>query len=308
MKDLTLLIFVITPLFLKSQNCDFVGPSSQAASWSPDGKSLAYSSNIYGNWEIFIQSVDGDEKVRVTNTERQNYFPYFSPDGETLIYVSFNDSYSEAIIFACYTQTNEHIQLTKEGAFNSDPHWSPDGETIAFHSKTTDGFQHLFLLDLTLDSIVQLTFDETVDSNPKFSPDGAWVAFIREASDGDSEVYLVPASGGDPINLTNDSMNNYMPTWSPDARMLAFGTREYIAPEHWSKLKDQAINGMEITIMEVKNPSNSYFLTRNNFFEGGPQWSPDLNKICFTSCRDGYREIYISNIDGSEVKRITYSR
>ena len=36
-----------------------------------------------------------------------------------------------------------------------------------------------------------------------------------------------------------------------------------------------------------------------------PRVSPDGSKICFVSTRDGNYEIYVMNIDGSDVVRIT---
>ena len=40
-------------------------------------------------------------------------------------------------------------------------------------------------------------------------------------------------------------------------------------------------------------------LTNNDFFDGDPAWSPGGRKIAFTSDRDGDKEIYLMNPDGS---------
>ena len=46
-------------------------------------------------------------------------------------------------------------------------------------------------------------------------------------------------------------------------------------------------------------------LTNNNAMDGKPVWSPDGSRIAFWSNRDGGKEIYVMNADGSNVKRLT---
>ncbi|MCH8172832.1 MAG: PD40 domain-containing protein, partial [Proteobacteria bacterium] len=35
--------------------------------WSPNGKRVAYTSNVDGNREIYVMDVDGGHQIRVTN-------------------------------------------------------------------------------------------------------------------------------------------------------------------------------------------------------------------------------------------------
>ncbi|MFV0389556.1 MAG: winged helix-turn-helix domain-containing protein [Pyrinomonadaceae bacterium] len=46
-------------------------------------------------------------------------------------------------------------------------------------------------------------------------------------------------------------------------------------------------------------------LTKNNFFDGDANFSPDANEVVFSSDRDGNLEIYLMNVDGSNVRRLT---
>src|SRR5215471_9881941 len=46
-------------------------------------------------------------------------------------------------------------------------------------------------------------------------------------------------------------------------------------------------------------------LTNNNAHDAAPSWSRDGSKIAFASNRDGKRDIYVMDADGSNVKRLT---
>jgi TolB protein len=48
-------------------------------------------------------------------------------------------------------------------------------------------------------------------------------------------------------------------------------------------------------------------LTANTFAYYDAAWSPDGRRIAFSNDRDGNREIYVMNADGSEVRRLTNS-
>ena len=46
-------------------------------------------------------------------------------------------------------------------------------------------------------------------------------------------------------------------------------------------------------------------LTDSDGYDGAPAWSPDGRKIAFVSDRDGDRDIYVMDADGSNVERLT---
>ena len=58
-------------------------------------------------------------------------------------------------------------------------------------------------------------------------------------------------------------------------------------------------------IFSMNSDGSVVRLTSNNFFDGYPSWSPDGQKIAFSSDRDGNVELYVMNQDGSNVVRLT---
>lgn len=57
--------------------------------------------------------------------------------------------------------------------------------------------------------------------------------------------------------------------------------------------------------MNAADGSEQTKLTNNDAHDRNPSWSPDGNKIAFESARDGNREIYVMNADGSGQMRLT---
>lgn len=51
------------------------------ATWSPDGRFIAYSSNRGGKFDIWVQPVSGGDAVEITHEPGQNWQPEWSPDG-----------------------------------------------------------------------------------------------------------------------------------------------------------------------------------------------------------------------------------
>ena len=115
------------------------------------------------------------------------------------------------------------------------------------------------------------------------------------------EIYVMDADGGNPQNLTNNANHDYSPSWSPSGTRIAFVSNRdgHVDANDWPT--------DEIYVMDVDggNPQN---LTNNPFDDSSPSWSPDGQRIVFSSDRDeplGYFDIYVMDADGSNLQRLT---
>ncbi len=95
---------------------------------SPDGKSLAYSSNHNGNFEIFVkQLTQGGREIQLTSDGKENFQPAWSGDGQQIAYYSMKGGG----IWVVPALGGSPRQLTD---FGSSPKWSHDGSILAFNS------------------------------------------------------------------------------------------------------------------------------------------------------------------------------
>jgi Tol biopolymer transport system component len=165
--------------------------------WSPQGESIAYVSDIYG---------DGGTPVTVNGSE------------------------ALAGLIKIVNRRGESLQVLNGSGTSLS--WSPDGSLIAFSNH-----QRMYSIEVESGKLTQLTPHDRhcCPRDPVFSPDGNWVAFSN--SDGsldDSEIYIINMAEGSTFQLTSNETTDAFPTWSPDGRRIAFqsesdqGSRDHI--------------------------------------------------------------------------------
>lgn len=105
------------------------GPGLQTdVTWSPDGQSIAFTSNRSGNFDIWVQRVAGGNAVQITRSTAQDTQPAWSPDGSSIAFRSERDSGGLYVVPA---GGGPERQLTTFGLF---PQWTPDGAEIIFRT------------------------------------------------------------------------------------------------------------------------------------------------------------------------------
>ena len=102
---------------------------STAPTWSPDGKQIAFSSHLDGNWNIFAIDVDGRNRIRLTNDAADDERPDWSPDGSQIAFMSRHHGVWD--FFVVDTETFVETKLTDSRGGYIEPSWSPDGSKIA---------------------------------------------------------------------------------------------------------------------------------------------------------------------------------
>jgi TolB protein len=103
------------------------------------------------------------------------------------------------------------------------------------------------------------------------------------------EIYIADYDGANSRRVTTSRQLNINPSWSPDARAVAYTS--------YVPVPDIFISHLYRGVRE--NPTKR---VGSNFL---PMFSPDGTRMAFMSNRDGNPEIYVMNVDGSAVRRIT---
>jgi len=191
--------------------------------WSPDGVKIAFVSNrlyneeqqggsleVEANAKLWTMDSEGDAQERITSRLGLDMFASWSPDSQSLVFMSIRDNNPE--IYMLKPDTNE-VNLTNHPARDINPSWSPDGKNVAFMSDR-EGNMEIFLMNLEDRSVRNISQHPAADGDPAWSPDGTQLAFISDR-DGNAEIYIMSADGSNVRRITNDPADDIQPTWRP---------------------------------------------------------------------------------------------
>jgi Tol biopolymer transport system component len=189
--------------------------------------------------------------------------------------------------------------LLISGGMNQSPSWKPDGSKIAFGRRgITDTTFGIHTINPDGTGLQKISTDPSNDTQPTWSPDGNRIVFTHWTGS-TSEIVVMNADGSNRVNLTNNSDTDMFPVWSPDGTRIAF-----VSTRDFPGIVGDVTRGFEIYVMNADG-SNPTRLTNNMFSDGNPSWSPNSNKITFSTNRDANFEIYSMNSDGTNQVNLT---
>ena len=171
------------------------------ASWSPDGRFLAYSSDRGGKFDIWVQQVSGGDPVQVTKGPGHNWQPDWSHDGNYIAYRSENDGGGLYIVPALGGAGLER----KISSFGYYPRWSPDNSQIMFRAYpawTVSDATFVMGLDGGAPHKVLAEFGHKRNMfviSAAWHPDGKRVSFWGWEHGANLSLWTMPATGGDAI-------------------------------------------------------------------------------------------------------------
>lgn len=125
----------------------FIGIEGFAAKWSPDGTRFIYSSKRPEKYEIYSCAVDVTDEIRLTETEANESYPMYSPDGSQIVFCASTGTYNtpENIktfeIFVMKSDGTDMRQITDNDSCDLLARWSPDGSRLLFSSDRHQAFK-----------------------------------------------------------------------------------------------------------------------------------------------------------------------
>lgn len=188
------------------------------ATWSPNGRQIAFHSWRDGDMEIFVMNRDGSNIRQVTSNRVDDGFPEWSPDGERIVFqrdvVSGERGNSD--IFVINVDGTGEQRLTNNRRWDWVPNWSPDGQQIAFMAFDGSDWE-IFAVDANGRNERQLTNNNVDDFDPDWSTDSRQIAFTtgkwNSNDDEGNEIALIDTDGTNIRVLTDDNYVDGNPRW-----------------------------------------------------------------------------------------------
>jgi TolB protein len=188
------------------------GASNVSPSFTADGASLVYASDITGDWEIYRVPAGGGAAVNLTHEPFADQAPRVSADGSRIVFQSNRDLNFE--IYSMRLDGTDVRNLSNGAEDDRFPAWTPDGTRIVW-SRYIDSFD---LWIMNADGTGKRPLLETPFSevNASVSPDGASVVYQTDRVP-PASLFVLPLRGGALRQLTNGtgwtSGTDFAPDW-----------------------------------------------------------------------------------------------
>ncbi len=303
---------------------------------SPDGKWVAYTISEWDKEEnrrvthVWLASTDGGRSTRLTNGDKGESSPQWSPDGMFLAFLADRDKGMQIWMLPVFGGESEKLTIEENDVQSF--RWSPDGNQIAYVTRDVPKnkaerdkkkkekfdaivvdsnytYTHLWTINVDTKVKKRITEGDFTVNNPRWSPDGTSIAFemspggVQESTyidiseNRNTDIYLVSAAGGTLRRLTTNPAADVNPQWSPDGKLLAYVANS--EPDSWATKSD-----LMVVSPDEQMPRN---LTKDFIESVGSSmdWGPDGRAIYFSASQGVHMHIYKVSVDGGPVAQVT---
>jgi len=270
------------------------------ATWSPDGKSIAFISNMSGRNNLWLVPAEGGWPVQLTVSDQRQTSPAWSPDGKWIAYQSDYDGDEQWDIFLVSPKTGKVVNLTQTREIAElNPTWSPDGRYLAYEVKPkTSAAYEIDVYDTVMREVKHITTNTPQDmsnTNPIWSKDRAYIVYTQEQAKGtDSNIFIAHVATGKSTLLTpHEGEQRY---FANDISTLGMSDAQTVLFTSNAQNGYDNIGRLLVGTRGDPRPGEITWLTHDKWEIRGGEFSPDGKHITFSANVDGNEDIYLHDL------------
>jgi TolB protein len=190
--------------------------------WSPNGRSIAYTSYRRGAPNIFVSNIYEATMDEVTKGNFENWLPAWSPDGSRFCFASPREGKGYTNLYVVNRDGSGLRKLTEHPSINTSPTWSPSGTQIAFVSDRTGNPQIYVMSADGVGPAQRITTSESYADKPTWSslPYNE-IAYTARTGPG-NDIKVIDMATRTVKQLTFGEGTNESPVFAPNGRHIAF--------------------------------------------------------------------------------------
>jgi Tol biopolymer transport system component len=268
------------------------GVSDGAATWSFDGKRIAFRRRQGGINTLWLMDAQGGEPELLLADEYENMHPAWAPDSQRLVFVS--NRAGTRNLWEIDIESGRLRQLTSGPGPDVQPATSPTGR-IAFTPYSHQVDLYWGPVDRPQEEHQRLTSHTRNNFAGRVSPDGQQIVYHSDRT-GNNELWLLDRRTGAERQLTDHPATDVVADWSPDGRELVFLSAREGTLQVWV---------LEVESGRVRRLSEkSHSIPAEPQFFGGPRWSPDGKAIGFIAAGEKEETLWVVDPQGENARSV----
>ncbi|MBV8806121.1 MAG: Tol-Pal system beta propeller repeat protein TolB [Sinobacteraceae bacterium] len=231
-------------------------------------------------FQLIVADADGENQRLVLESRYPLMSPSWSPDGQWLAYVSFENK--KSAIWVQLVRTGERRQVSARAGINGSPAYSPDGKKLALTLGGSGGNPDVYVLDLQTQNLTRITDDPAIDTEAVWAPDGKTLYFTSDRA-GSPQIYRIGVNPGDrPKRITFTGNYNARPRLSADGTQLAMVTLD---------------NGNYRIAVQDLSSGTMHVLSKGHLDES-PSFAPNGATLMYSERDGGHAVLATVSVDG----------